>query len=168
MAGGVSLPPRPERPWRHDWFSYEEYQVVHVSHMERLMQEGVVLRDALSFYETFERPTGELVAVTLKGRLQCSDDVTVRVDKRMLVRRGVANRHEVKTIHYQYHAWVRARPDRPRRNLLRYDTNSHRPELHAHLFDADGWEVGAQTISLEEMPTLDGFIRHVVTLASSK
>jgi hypothetical protein len=127
--------------------------------MERLEREGVVVRDTLSFVET--RDATELIAVVLRGRLLCRADTLVRVEKRMAVRRGAKNHYEVRTIHYQYHAWVRGRGDRPRRDLVRMDTNPHRPGLHAHLFDANGREVSSPDVSLHDMPTLDAFIRHV-------
>jgi hypothetical protein len=86
--------------------------------MQRLEREGVVQREALSFIETVDG-SGELVAVQLQGRLFCPErEVAIRVAKRMEVRRGAANRYEVRTVSYAYHAWVRRRgPGAARRNL---------------------------------------------------
>lgn len=86
----------------------------------------------------------------------------------MTVRRGTGNRLEVKTVHFQNHAWVRARSGRPRRDLLRYDTNPHRRELHVHLFDGAGSEVQIQPVDRDDMPDLDSFIRHVVAHAGEE
>ncbi len=132
--------------------------------MQRLEREGVVQRDALSFIETVDG-SGELVAVQLQGRPFCPErEVAIRVAKRMEVRRGAANRYEVRTVSYAYHAWVRRRgPGAARRNLLRIDTNGHRPGLHAHLFDGEGNEVQVTELAIEDLPTLDAFIRHVAT-----
>lgn len=164
MAGGIGLPSRPDRPWRHDWYPYGEYQVVHGSYMDALRDEGIVLREALSFIETYDRR--ELLAVTLRGRLFCAGDVVMRIEKRMAVRRGAQRRYEVRTVAYQYHAWLRSRPDRPRRDLIRIDTNPHRPSVHAHLFDDSGREWASPDLGLEDMPTLDAFVRHVVAASA--
>jgi hypothetical protein len=130
--------------------------------MDRLLAEGIVQRDSLSFVEVVNRQS-ELVGVALAGRVVCSGDVLIRIDKKMEVRRGVRNRHEVRTRYWQYHAWVRARPGRPRKDLVRYD-NAHRSGLHVHLFDRAGREVEVRALSLDQMPTLDAVIRHAVTL----
>ena len=133
--------------------------------MDRLVDEGIVLRDTLSFYEV-AGPSGNLVAVALTGRLTYRDRVTIRVDKKMEIRRDASNRYEVRTRYYQYHAWRRATANQPRRDLIRYD-NAHSGALHAHLFDADGHEVARPEVALHDLPSLDGFVRHAVALAEN-
>ena len=129
--------------------------------MRLLEREGVVDHDALSFYE-IEDAGGELAVVRIAGRLLCPEHgVAMRIDKRMDVRRGLGNRHEVKTVAYQYYAWLRKAPGRTRRDLLRIDNNPPRPKLHAHLFDSLGHEVESPDIERDARPTLDVFIRHV-------
>lgn len=154
------------RRWAHDWFSYERYQVVHASYMNRLIGEALVERDGISFYESVD-PRGELVLVTIRGRLTCRDSLSVRVDKKLNVRRGQANRHEVRTFSYQYHAWVRQRPGSPRRDVVRYDNSlAHDGTLHRHLFDRDGRETAIESVPVAEMPTLDEFVRLAVARCS--
>ena len=53
--------------------------------MDRLLDEGVVLRETLSFSE-FEGSTSGLVAVTLAGRLVCKGGVAIRVDKKLVLK----------------------------------------------------------------------------------
>ena len=109
-----------------------------------------MVRDVLSFYEV--EAEGELIAVRLAGRLFCPEiAVAIRVDKRMDIRRGIGNREEVRTVDYQYHAWIRQMPGQRRRDLLRVDNNSHRPGLHAHLFDHDGRQVSSPDLALADI-----------------
>lgn len=150
--------------WAHDWFPYEQYQVVHQSYMDRLRDEGLVARDSLSFYES-EDAAGELVLVVLRGRLVCSFDVLIRADKKMLVMRDAHNRYMVRTRFYQYHAMVRGRAGQPRRDLSRID-NAHEGHLHRHLFDGAGAELETVELELDAMPTLDQFVRDAVSAAS--
>ena len=132
--------------------------------MERLRDEGLVAWDTLSFYES-EDAGGKLVLVTLQGRIVCSFDVLIRVDKKMLVTRDARNRYMVRTRFYQYHAMVRGRAGQPRRDLSRID-NAHEGHLHRHLFDVAGAELGTVELELAAMPTLDQFVRDAVSAAS--
>jgi hypothetical protein len=133
--------------------------------MERLMDEGLVERDGLSFYESVDR-AGETVLVTIRGRLACLNDVVIRVDKKLETRRGRSNRLEVRTRFYQYHAWVRSRPGQPRRDLIRYDNSGeHSGRLHRHDFDVAGRPLEPEYITVEQMPTLDEFVRHAIDMA---
>jgi len=86
------------------------------------MDEGLVERNGLSFYESVDR-SGETVLVTIRGRLVCVNHVVIRIDKKLETRRSRANRLEVRTRFYQYHAWVRSHPGQPRRDLIRYDNS---------------------------------------------
>ena len=131
--------------------------------MERLRREALVFRDFISFRES-EDSAGELVAVHILGVVSCSEEVLIRVDKKMLVRRDDQNRYEVRTQFYQYHAMMAGRAGRPRRNLVRFD-NAHGEGLHRHAFDASGVETAMRFIELEEMPTLDEFIRLAIPMA---
>lgn len=133
--------------------------------MERLLREGLVERDGLSFYESVDG-SGELVLVTIRGRLACRHGTAIRVDKKIETRRGRANRLEVRTRYYQYHAWIRSRPGRPRRDLIRYDNSGeHGGRLHRHRFDAAGRSLDPEYVALDEMPTLDEFIREALAMA---
>ncbi len=162
---GAQEPEESVRAWTHDWISYEQYQVVHVSHLRRLQDEGLVLRDGLSFYESVDG-SGKLALVTIRGRVACCDDVAIRVDKKLKVRRGQSNRLEVVTNSYQYHAWVRQRLGTPRRDLIRYDNSrAHDSRLHRHVFTRRGEQV--EPVTLAEMPTLGEFIRQAVKMVSN-
>ena len=154
---------KPGRRWRHDWYSYERYRVVHDSYMKRLRAEGLVLRDFMSFLES-EELSGGLAAVQLSGIVVCAEEVLIRIDKKMLVRRDGRNRYQVKTEFYQYHAMTAGFGGRTRRNLIRYD-NAHEGRLHRHVFNAAGDEIRIVDVPLEAMPTLDEFVRIRVSLA---
>ena len=132
--------------------------------MDCLRDEGLVARDTLSFYES-EDAAGELVLVVLRGRIVCSFDVLIRVDKKMLVTRDARNRYMVKTRFYQYHAMVRGRAGQPRRDISRID-NAHEGNLHRHVFDRAGAELTTIKLELATMPTLDSFVREAVRAAS--
>lgn len=130
------------------------------------MDEGLVERNGLSFYESVDR-SGETVLVTIRGRLVCVNHVVIRIDKKLETRRSRANRLEVRTRFYQYHAWVRSHPGQPRRDLIRYDNSGeHSGRLHRHEFDAEGRPHEPEYITLEQMPTLDEFIRHAMHLGN--
>jgi len=133
--------------------------------MDRLVDEAIVIRDTLSFYES-EGITGQLVAVRLAGNAYCADELLIRVDKKMLVDRDGQNRYCVRTQFYQYHAWLRSRPDRPRRDLIRIDHAHDEELLHRHVFDAEGQELGRTPLDRHAMPTLDEFIRMAHQLAN--
>jgi len=157
------LPEPPEAPreghrWQHDWHPYEDYRNVHVSYMDRLFGEQVVLHDHLDFIEIH----GEaLDAVQIVGHVECSGGVILAVDKWLDVRRDAHGRSEVRGVSYSYHAWRRNEHD-----LLRYDTAHGLDELHRHDFDPEtGREIGVHRVPLEELPTLDGVIREAVALA---
>ena len=93
----------------HDWYPYDSYLNVHFSQMERLLREGVVLRDNVSFREITER--NAFIKVNVQGIVVCADDVPVKVDKWLAVRRNSRRQVEVKGTDYAYHAWLRGRRD---------------------------------------------------------
>src|SRR3970282_1577178 len=137
----------------------------HASYLRRLQDEGLVLRDGLSFYESMDN-FGALVLVTIRGRLACCDGIAIRVDKKLDVRRGNTNRLEVVTRSYQYHAWVRQRPGKPRRDLIR-SVNSRAPDapLPLHIFTRPSERI--EPVPLADMPTLEGFVRQAIMMASN-
>jgi hypothetical protein len=150
------------KKWKHDWHSYEDNKSVHHRHIERLVKEGKVLRDVLSFIETADGQ--KLVTVNIRGRIECAGDVLVFVDKWLDVRRGRKNRYEVKGYSYSYHAWLRNTSRTP----LRYDTAHGFEGLHRHRFvPAEGREV-AERISLDQLPTLTGFIEEALQIAAAR
>lgn len=163
MADRLPVDPGSSNLWRRDWFSYEQYQIVHISYIERLAAEGVVLRDTLSFRESVD-DAGEIVAVTLSGGVVCGEGVLVRIDEKLEVRRGPRNRYQVRTRFYQCHAWSRQRPGRPRKDLIRYD-NAHGSGVHVHRFDGDGREVECADVAFADVPTLYAFVRDAIRLA---
>ena len=94
-AGGVV--------WPHDWHPYQDYVDVHHSHLRRLEDEGILLEDGLSFVPAYEQRIRRLTSVRIVGRLRCHHDVSIQVDKTLLVRyvRGVL---QVRGVDYSYHA----------------------------------------------------------------
>ena len=57
---------RGAQSWSRDWYSYDEYQNVHVSYLNALYAEGLILRHSLEFRETVDRD-GNLIAVYIGG-----------------------------------------------------------------------------------------------------
>lgn len=130
--------------------------------MDALAAEGIVISDTLTFIEVRDERSGELVAVNLRGRIRCVDDVVIMVDKWLGVRRGRDNHHEVLGQSYRYHAWQRGRS---RRDLVRYDSAHGLTHLHRHEFDAAGRETAIVPLDLQTMPRLDLVIQEAVRLA---
>ncbi len=116
--------------------------------MTELLDSGTVLRDNLSRVET--RDGGELVAVRIHGSIECAGDLLVVVDKWLDVRQNERGQHQVRGRRYVYQALVR----KTGVTILRYD-NSHGDDLlHRHVAGEDE----PAPISLDELPTLAGFI----------
>lgn len=126
--------------------------------IDRLVDQGLVLRDALEFVES-RTPEDELVQVNLRGRLVCASLVVVVVNSWFAVRRGRGNRYAVLGTQYSYHAYKRGRP---RRDVLRYD-DSH-GQLHRHHFDRQGREIGIEPVDLDDLPRLDQIVFEAVLL----
>ena len=145
--------------WRHDWHPYDDYQVVHATYMTNLMHEGLVDEDRLSFREY--REGRRLVQVNVEGRVRCKHGVIIEVDKWLDVRR-TRRGYEVMGSSYSYQAWFEG----DGREILRYDSAHGMAGLHYHLFDSDGRE-RIVTISLAQLPTLDGFIRQALWIAAN-
>jgi hypothetical protein len=127
--------------------------------MRDLEDQGIVLRDRLAFTEIRDRRK-VLRRVNLVGWIECAEDVRVRVDKWLDVRRGVRGRYEVRGRYYDYHAMRGAGAP-----LLRYD-NAHGPEaLHRHRFNPHSGRDVVEQISREELPTLDHVILEAIDAA---
>lgn len=140
--------------------------MIHVSQIEALSREGLVHNDLITFYEVVGARE-RLLAVNVRGRLECAHRVVLRIDTWLEVRRGRRNVVEVRTRSQSYHAWQRAAGDSRPRDLLRYD-DSHEGRLHRHFFDSSGDETDCQPIRREEMPRLDAVIREALLLATSR
>lgn len=126
--------------------------------MERLQQEGIVLRANVSFREVMER--NALLKVNVQGVVVCAGDVLVKVDKWLAVRRNSRRQLEVKGTDYAYHAWLRGR-----RDLLRYCSAHGLDDLHCHHFDlVTGEEVDQIRIELHQLPLLGDFISQAVEI----
>jgi hypothetical protein len=144
----------------HDWYSYEAYQNVHYSKLETLMQDGVVRRHSLSIYEV-QDDRSELLKVNIRGRILCDQNVVIRIDKWLAVRRHPRGHLEVKGTDYAYHAWLRGAG----RNLIRYCTAHGLGDLHYHAFDlVTGDETEQVRIDLRALPLLADFIQQAVEL----
>jgi hypothetical protein len=155
-ARGIS---GPAALWTHDWYPYENYLNVHESYVERLISNGSILRRGLSFVESYA--SDNLVAVNVVGTLVCAEDVLIKVDKWLAVRRNRRRRYEVKGSDYVYHA----RSGRRGINLIRYCSAHGMDDLHCHLFDLrTGNETGRPNIGLNDLPTLGDFIPQAIAL----
>ena len=128
--------------------------------MESLEAEGLVYRDNLSFREV-RRPTGEIAWVNVRGRIECSDAVLIRVDKWLATASGIRNQLMVRGQWYSYHAWLRRKP---RIDLLRYDNSHGESQLHRHFFDEAGQEIAVEPVAFDSLPRLDLLIREAVGL----
>jgi hypothetical protein len=117
----------------------------------------VLLASTLSVEEIREQ--GVLVAVEIRGRLNCASRVTIQVEKTLRARTRTDGRYEVLGLYYSYHAWWDDKG--MSRDLLRYDSAPHPglDELHRHVFDpATGIEILVESIGRNELPTLDQVI----------
>ena len=127
--------------------------------MNRLIDEGIVETDSLIFDEIFTGRT--LTAVIISGRVVCRDGLCVQVNKRLDVRAATGGGYDVKGAHYDYHAWLSA-ADQP---VLRYDNSHEWLGLHVHVFDPGTGKELTEQIELENLPTLDRFIRLAIERA---
>lgn len=156
------LAPTPGGRWPRRWHEYANYQVVHDRHIEALVDEGVISEHQLSFIGIVDA-SGETIRVNLRGRLQTGCGGVVIVNKWLAVRRGRANRLEVVTSEYDYHAFTR---HPVRMDLFRDDSCHGLDTLHRHCFDTDGVEADhTQPVELERMPPLSEVIREADALA---
>lgn len=149
-----------EAIWPHEWHSYEEYLSVHYRYMTALTNEGLIVRDVLSFREI--RAGNELILVRLTGFIECVGNVVIQVSKFLDVRRNSSNRYEVKGFRYLYHAYLR----RSRLTLIRYD-DCHGGALHRHCLDPETGDEIREAIGLDQLPTLADFVRQALSIAES-
>lgn len=126
--------------------------------MTELMDVGAVLKDNLSRVETRDR--GELVTVRIHGSIECSNDLLVVVDKWLDVRRDDRGQHQVKGRRYVYQALIRTTGV----TVLRYDNAHGDDRLHRHVQG----EKEPMPISLEELPTLTGFIEESLRIVAAQ
>jgi hypothetical protein len=60
---------------------------------------------------------------------------------------------------YLYHAFLRGQSD-----VIRYDTAHGFDDLHRHRFDPGTGSSVREHIELDELPTLDGFVREAIAI----
>ena len=126
--------------------------------MARFQREGLVLQDRLAFVESYKG--NALQAVNLRGRIVCCEDVIIKVDKWLDMRRAPHKPTEVKGSDYVYHAWLRGR----KQYLIRYCSHTLE-DLHCHHYDLEtGEETERNPITLNELPTLGDFIPYAIEL----
>jgi hypothetical protein len=140
--------------WPHEWLAYDNYLTVHHRYMVLLENEGILLENHLIFTEVTDN-TNDLVLVQLQGHLYCSGDVSIRVDKTLEVKKTANGSVMVKGKDYSYHAWI----GQTGQEILRYDMAHYWEALHCHVFDLHTGQEEVYPITLEQLPTLDGFIR---------
>lgn len=87
------------------------------------------------------------------GRLRCHYDVSVQVDKTLLVS-YLRDIPQVRGVDYSYHAWLGSTDQ----DILRYDM-AHSEGLHCHVFDLETSETALLPVPIDMLPTLDGFVR---------
>lgn len=126
--------------------------------MGDLAKQGIVESDALSFTDI--RKGRRIVAVHIEGRIDCTSNVTIFVDKWLDVRRNRRGQYEVRGSSYSYNAWLRG----SNKQMLRYDSAHGLEELHRHTFDSAGHE-SREIILLDDLPTLDRVILEAVASA---
>ena len=122
--------------------------------MNNLVNEGLVLRDNLTFDEI--REGRHLIEVNIRGQITCLDGLTVSVDKWL----DVDDVQSVKGYSYSYNAWL-TETEQP---VIRYDSAHGLDDLHCHLFDLNTGEESRFPIPITNLPTLDGFIRIAIKL----
>ena len=152
--------PRPDTAggavWSHDWHPYEDYLTVHHRYMTNLINEGLVIRDDLTFHETKDRQ-GRLVQVNIEGRIDCVDGLAIQVDK-WVEADSVRN---VRGYSYSYHAWL----VETERLVIRYDNSHQINDLHCHIPNPTSGAEAIYSVPMDSLPTLDGFIRNAIEMA---
>ena len=128
--------------------------------MTILVDEGLVEQDNLNIEEVLDGR--RLTSVFIRGYVKCCKGVMIRVDKELAVQRNRSGRLYVKGCDYSYHAWLSATGQ----ELLRYDMAHEPPTLHRHMFDPVTGQEQVTYIELDELPTLDAFIRLAIELAN--
>lgn len=127
--------------------------------MGRLMAEGLVQRHGLSRIEIRERK--RILKVQIRGRVECTRDVLVIVDKWLEARYNRRGQCEVRGFSYSYQACLR-----DEKQLLRYDSAHGLGELHRHEYDlVTGEESDLRLIALDDLPPLDEVIREALEKA---
>ena len=128
--------------------------------METLADQGLVTDNHLVFTHTVH--DGALVEVSLQGIIECAEDVFIKVDKALGVRKIRNGQVQVRGKDYAYHAWLNLTPTR---DLIRYCSAHGLDDFHCHLFDpATGEELGRPSIDLADLPTLGDFIPLAIEL----
>lgn len=126
------------------------------------MEDGLVLRDRLSFYEVVGNDG--LDRVYIRGRLHCRHNVAIKVDKCLAVRRNSRGHDDVKGTDYSYHGWFQG----TKVWILRYDSAYGIDDLHKHVFDpGTGQELAIEPVSYDELPTLTEFVTNALSIAQS-
>ena len=139
--------------WPHDWLSYQTYVAVHDRCMEILYNEGLVIDGGFDFLEYGQPMQG----VRIRGRIRCKFGLTIEIDKQL----EVDSSTRVRGFDYSYHAWI----EETGQPILRYDSAHGLPDLHRHEFNLTTGQETRTPITLDGLPTLDGFIRQAVALA---
>jgi hypothetical protein len=127
--------------------------------MTTLVNEGLIEEDTLDIEEVLVNR--RLTSVFIHGHVHCSNGVIVRVDKELAVQRNKSGHLYVKGSDYSYHAWLSATGQ----EILRYDMAHASARLHRHLFDPTTGQEQITDIELDELPTLDAFIRLAIARA---
>jgi hypothetical protein len=147
--------------WPHEWYRYDSYVAVHTQYMDRLINEGVVESDGVSFEEVRDGRTLSLVFV--RGAVRCCYGLNILVNKALEVKRD-KGANLVRGYDYSYHAWFGATGQ----EVIRYDM-SHEwvGGIHCHVFDPVTGRGITRPVTREELPTLDLFIRRAVRMAEA-
>lgn len=124
--------------------------------MRNLIDEGLVIQDHLVFEEVTEGR--RLIQVHIVGQIECSHDLIIAVDKWLDVTRR-RRQYVVQGSSYSYHAWLRHS-----RHILRYDSAHGLERLHRHQFDFETGDEQVSQIQIDELPSLDEFIREALSL----
>lgn len=127
--------------------------------MARLENEGLVINNNLSVQE-FVDEQKKLQTVSIEGTVECFGGVVVRVNKRLDVQYRSDGRPEVKGVDYTYQAWL----EEEEKQIIRYDM-AHESGLHCHLYNLNTGEEVIKYVNLNELPTLDLFIRIAIQRA---
>ena len=140
---------------RHDWNDFHRYVHIHERYMEQLRYEGIEA-DSLHWL-----PDGD--GIRLSGRIWCSTDVYLEVDKRL----EFNHRGQVRTWRYSYQAM---RSWHPVRHVFRYDPFDVKDDLgHPDAFHKHVWhpetehELTCRHVGIMAWPTLDEAVRELIS-----
>ncbi|MCA9876209.1 MAG: hypothetical protein KC442_00445 [Thermomicrobiales bacterium] len=140
---------------KHGWYELHNYLFLHSLHLQRFVEEGFIVQNALSHGSSYD-PRGNLIELMITGRITCQHRLFLDVEEEFEFSER-SGRVWVRVNGCKYHAGILGHPPR---TIFRYDTAhpyaGHPDNYHKHLFDHETWrEIGTPIwIGRQQWPSL--------------